>query len=77
MLCRLDCVLAPTKAKVLKVNAKLKGKLDNLGPQLCKTSRFAFYNTSLYDFEKLLGDAPTLASNLRAYINGFSESVFS
>lgn len=72
---RLDCVLAPTKENVLKVNAKLKGRLDNLGPQLCKASGFAFYNTSLYDFEKLLADAPNLAANLRAYINGFSNNM--
>jgi type I restriction enzyme M protein len=72
---RLDCVLTPTKAKVLDTNARLKGKLDNLAPQLCKASGFAFYNTSLYNFEKLLADAPNLASNLRNYINGFSDNM--
>jgi hypothetical protein len=54
---RLDCVLAPTKRKVLEANAKLKGKLQNLDPQLRKASGFAFYNTSLYDFEER-GPAP-------------------
>lgn len=72
---RIDCVLEPTKPEVLKANAKLKGRLENLDPPLCKASGFAFYNTSLYDFEKLLKDAPNLASNLRAYINGFSENM--
>jgi len=72
---RIDCVLEPTKPDVLKANARLKGKLENLAPQLCKASGFAFYNTSPYDFEKLLGDAPNLASNLRAYINGFSDNM--
>ena len=72
---RIDCVLEPTKQDVLEVNAKLKGKLDNLAPQLCKASGFAFYNTSLYNFEKLLGDAPNLAGNLRAYITGFSDNM--
>ena len=62
---RLDCVLAPTKEKVLARNADLKGKLENLDPQLKKASGFAFYNTSRYDFEKLLDDAPNLAANLR------------
>jgi type I restriction enzyme M protein len=33
---RIDCVLAPTKAKVLARHAKLKGKLENLDPQLRK-----------------------------------------
>ena len=36
---------------------------------------FAFYNTSPYNFERLLGDAPHLAANLRSYINGFSDNM--
>lgn len=70
---RLDCVLAPTKQKVLTKQAELhQKKLENLDPQLRKASGFAFYNTSRYDFEKLLADAPHLAANLRNYIAGFS-----
>lgn len=72
---RIDCVLQPTKPQVLATYDKLKGKLDNLTPQLCKASGYAFYNTSLYDFERLLSDAPHLATNLRAYINGFSDNM--
>jgi len=72
---RIDSVLAPTKQQVLETNARLKGKLDNLTPQLRKASGYAFYNTSLYDFDKLLADAPNLGPNLRAYIQGFSENM--
>ena len=72
---RLDCVLAPTKQKVLKVQARFKGKLENLDPQLRRASGFAFYNTSRYDFEKLLADAPHIAQNLRNYIAGFSPNM--
>jgi type I restriction enzyme M protein len=72
---RLDCVLAPTKAKVLETQAKYKGKLENLDPQLRRASGFAFYNTSRYDFDKLLADAPHLAANLRNYIAGFSQNM--
>src|SRR5437016_6331048 len=73
---RLDCVLAPTKEKVLRRQAELKGKkLEDLGPQLRRTSGFAFYNTSRYDFDKLLADAPHLAANLRNYIAGFSPNM--
>ncbi len=72
---RIDCVLQPSKEKVLEINARLKGKLDNLAPQLCKASGYAFYNTSPYDFEKLMSDAPHLAANLKAYINGFSDNM--
>src|SRR5215510_11433037 len=53
---RLDCVLAPTKEKVLQTVGKFKGKLENVDPQLRRASGFAFYNTSRYDFEKLLHD---------------------
>ena len=72
---RIDCVLQPTKEHVLEVNTRLKGKLENLAPQLCKASGFSFYNTSQYDFDRLLSDAPHLAANLKAYINGFSDNM--
>ena len=72
---RIDCVLADTKEAVLERNAQIKGKLDNPDPLLRKTSGYAFYNTSLYDFEKLLQDAPNLARNLRNYIAGFSPNM--
>ncbi len=72
---RLDCVLAPTKTKVLETQGRFGSKLDDLGGQLRKASGFAFYNTSRYDFEKLLADAPHLAANLRNYIAGFSPNM--
>jgi len=73
---RLDCVLAPTKEKVLGKQAELRArKLEDLRGQLRKASGFAFYNTSRYDFEKLLADAPHLAVNLRNYIAGFSQNM--
>jgi len=73
---RIDCVLAPTKQKVLERVAKLKAKdLQNPDPQLRHASGFAFYNTSRYDFEKLLAEAPHLPANLRNYISGFSPNM--
>ena len=72
---RIDCVLEPTKDQVLETYHKLKGRLDNLAPQLSKASGFAFYNTSPFTFEQLLQDAPNLAANLNAYINGFSDNM--
>ena len=72
---RLDCVLAPTKRKVLAAQARFKGRLDNPERQLERASGFAFYNTSRYDFEKLLADAPHIAQNLRNYIAGFSPNM--
>ena len=72
---RLDCVLASNKAKVLTTNAQYQDELDNLDPLLRSAAGFAFYNTSQYDFEKLLADAPNLAANLRNYIAGFSSNM--
>src|SRR5262245_34765411 len=72
---RLDCVLTLTKGKVLETQAKFKGKLEDPGGQLRKASGLAFYNTSRYDFDKLLADAPHLAANLRNYIAGFSPNM--
>jgi type I restriction enzyme M protein len=73
---RLDCVLAPSKEKVLRRQAELRDRgLQDPGAQLRKLSGFAFYNTSRYDFEKLLADAPHLAANLRNYIAGFSPNM--
>lgn len=73
---RLDCVLADTKDAVLKRQAELKGRgLEDMDAQLRRASGFAFYNTSRYDFDKLLADAPHLAANLRNYIAGFSPNM--
>ena len=73
---RLDCVLAPTKGKVLARNAQLRGSgLEDRRQLLERESGFAFYNTSHYDFDKLLADAPQVAANLRNYIAGFSANM--
>ena len=54
----------------------MKGRgLEDLHRQLCRASGFAFYNTSQYDFERLLADAPNVAPNLRNYIAGFSQNM--
>ena len=73
---RVDCVLEPTRDRVREVNAKLQARgLQNRDPQLRKAAGHAFYNTSLYNFDSLLGDAPNLAANLRKYLSGFSPNM--
>ena len=73
---RIDCVLEPTKEVVLKRNAELSELgLENRDQQLRKVSGYAFYNTSRYDFRRLLADAPNLGANLRNYIAGFSPNM--
>ena len=63
---RLDLVLAPTKSDVLEAYNQYKTELDNLDPLLRTKSGLACYNTSKYDWNRLLADAPNLGSNLRA-----------
>ncbi|MCG2817875.1 MAG: type I restriction-modification system subunit M [Actinomycetia bacterium] len=70
---RLDCVLEPTKDKVLaKLKSMKGGKVKNLEPILNKVAGQAFHNTSRFTFEKLKGDPDNIAANLTNYIKGFS-----
>lgn len=72
---RIDSVLAPTKEKVLEAYNKYKRELDNPDQILRAASGYAFYNTSGFDFERLVADPPNLAANLRNYIAGFSPNM--
>ncbi|MGB7292201.1 MAG: class I SAM-dependent DNA methyltransferase [Thermodesulfobacteriota bacterium] len=72
---RLDCVLEPTKEGVLKQYEKYKQKLDDPSGILRKASGYSFFNTSKYDFLKLLDDPSNIKQNLIDYLNGFSENV--
>ena len=72
---RLDCVLEPTKDKVLERAAKLPEYLENRGPVLAHTAGQSFYNTSKHTFTTLIADPDNVAGNLRNYIAGFSESA--
>lgn len=70
---RLDCVLEPTKDKVLGKLRSLKGgKVRNLEPILNRVAGQGFHNTSRFTFEKLKGDPNNIAANLTNYIKGFS-----
>ena len=75
---RLDCVLEPTKAKVLAKAEAMKGgkvKEQNLGPVLNRITGVPFHNVSKLDFEKLKGDPNHIGPNLLKYIEGFSADV--
>ena len=73
---RFDCLLAPTKDKVLAEHAKIKAKPETVVRRLLEeiTGR-TFYNLSKLDLPRLLDDPNQLAPNLNAYINGFSRNV--
>jgi type I restriction enzyme M protein len=75
---RFDCVLAPTKAKVLAEHEKRKGgKLndDALDKLLNRAAGQRFHNHSPLTFERLKGDPDNIEKHLVSYIKGFSANV--
>lgn len=75
---RFDCVLAPTKAKVLAEYEKRKdGKLKDeaLDKYMNNAAGQRFHNHSPLDFEKLKGDPDNMGKHLVSYIKGFSANV--
>ncbi len=73
---RLDCVLAPTKVKVLKAVPDAVKKGEKAADLLLnKAAGQSFHNRSQYDFKRLLDEPNQLEKNLKAYINGFSANI--
>lgn len=74
---RIDCVLEPTKEKVLEAYNTKGILLDDPTKFLSSISGYAFYNISPFTFERLLEDykSEPLKANLIAYINGFSPNM--
>lgn len=75
---RFDCVLAPSKNKVLVEYEKAKGgKLagDALDTKLNKVAGQRFHNRSPLDFAKLKGDPDNINKHLVSYLKGFSANV--
>lgn len=75
---RFDCVLAPTKAKVLAEHEKRKdSKLNDeaLDKFLNRAAGQRFHNHSHLDFEKLKGDPDNIDKHLVSYIKSFSSNV--
>ncbi|MXX39456.1 MAG: SAM-dependent DNA methyltransferase [Gemmatimonadetes bacterium] len=74
---RFDCVLAPTKSKVLAEHDRWSDRLhgDALDVRLNRAAGQRFHNHSQLDFEKLKGDPDNIARHLVSYIQGFSANV--
>lgn len=73
---RFDCILEPTKDKVLAEYEKIKGKSQNfIDFQLTSITGVPFYNLSKLNMSKLLNDPNQLAPSLVSYINGFSANI--
>lgn len=69
---RFECTLAPTKNKVVstyEANPAYPAKA------MYRISGYQFYNTSHYDLKELCNDPDHIASNMKAYIDGFSANV--
>ncbi len=81
---RFDCVLAPSKSRVLDAYKVLEAEHKRGGRKLqgkaldAKLNRVAgqrFHNRAGLDFEKLKGDPDNIAQHLVNYIHGFSANV--
>ncbi len=73
---RLDCVLAPTKQKVLDYLPKVEKFSDSAKDlTLNKIAGTKFHNRSQFDFAKIVADPNQVAANLRNHINGYSASA--
>src|ERR1035437_10064960 len=73
---RFDCLLAPTKDRILKEYDTLKGKSETIiQARLREINGVPFYNISRLTFSKLTDDPNQVAPNLAAYINAFSSNV--
>ncbi len=71
---RFDDILKPTKEKVLEAYEQYKN-FEVKEQFLMEASGYKFYNTSKYDFQKILSDPDNIESNFKNYINGFSDNV--
>ena len=73
-----DDALKPTKAAVVEMAKKLDvqhvegAARDGI---LCRVSKYDFYNTSNFDFAKLIADPDNVESNFEAYLQGFSSNI--
>nr|WP_177496970.1 class I SAM-dependent DNA methyltransferase [uncultured Ruminococcus sp.] len=75
---RFDDALAPTKDAVVAMGKKLaemKVEGEARDGILCKTSDYSFYNTSKFDFKKLIAEPDDIESNFENYLQGFSSNV--
>ena len=72
---RLECVLAPTKDKVLEALEKYGGRGLDPGTFLRKAAGQRFYNTSKLSLKAIANDPAHAATNLIAYIGAFSDNA--
>ena len=74
---RIDCAMRDTQEEVRKTHAQLKDRFDRerIAPFLTNASGFPFYNTSQFDFQRLIEDPINIVDNVLAYVNAFSPDM--
>ena len=75
---RFDDALKPTKNAVVEMAKKLDTqKIEGAARDgiLCRISGYDFYNTSNFDFAKLIADPDGVEINFEAYLQGFSSNI--
>lgn len=74
---RIDSVLTKSKQQVIQKHTEMADRVSDSGLDgfLKQAAGLKFYNTSPYDFEKLLEDSDNVYTNFQAYLEGFSPNI--
>lgn len=72
---RLDCVLEPSKDKVINLYDNYSKKIDDPTPIILNEIGLSFFNQSKYDLQRLRQDHLNISLNFNNYLNGFSPNV--
>lgn len=72
---RLDCVLEPSKDKVINLYENYSKKIDDPTPIILNEIGLSFFNHSKYDLHRLRQDHRNVSLNFTNYLNGFSSNV--
>ena len=71
----MDCILEPTKDRVLDEFKKRTSEGVDPTPFLTRIAKQTFYNSSTLDLSKAIAEPTHIRSNLLSYINGFSSNI--
>ncbi|MFE1911736.1 type I restriction-modification system subunit M [Streptomyces anandii] len=72
---RLECVLEPTREKVVETVARFAGQDIDTDHFLRKASGHSFYNKSDLTLRKIAADPQNAAKNLQIYVGAFSDNA--